>query len=88
MAYTIDWIGDVAFGVRTEQGRAIGFSLEEGQQVPQEFKEGDAVEIANRPAHPANIQMDMNDGFYEIKHIASGRTLRVYHRADQWRVKS
>ncbi len=47
---------------------------------------GDEVEIVNGPAHPAEIAMDMNTGYYEIKHIASGTVLKTYHRADQWKV--
>jgi hypothetical protein len=44
-------------------------------------------EIANRPAHPANVAMGMNDGFYEVKQVPSGKTLTVYHKADHWRVE-
>lgn len=75
MSYRIDWVGEVALGVRTEGGRPIAFSLEEGQIVPSEFKVGDEVDIQNHPAHPAKVEMGMNDGYYDIIHLASKKVL-------------
>ena len=64
MSYKIDWIGAVALGVLTPEGRPLAFSLEEDQQVPPEFKEGDEVEIENHPDHPANIAMGRENQGY------------------------
>lgn len=87
MSYKIDWIGAVALGVETGAGRPLAFSLEEGQQVPPEFKEGDEVTICNYPEHPAVLAMGMeNGGYYEITHVKSGTVLRTWHRADMYKV--
>ena len=87
MAYKIVWIGTVAFGVETEGGRQLGFSLEEGQTIPPEVKEGDLVEIANRPEHPAVLAMGMeNGGYYEFRHIPTGIVYRTWHLADSYKV--
>ncbi len=87
MPYTIEWVGEVAIDLRSDGGRSLSFSLEKDQRAPAEFKEGERVNIVNHPAHPAAIAVGMNEGYYEITHIASGRVLRAYHRADQWRVE-
>lgn len=88
MAYTIDWIGTVAIGVLTEGGRSLAFSLEDGQQVPAEFKEGDDVKIMNHPEDPVVLAMGLeNGGYYEITHIKSGVVLRTWHRADMYKVE-
>jgi hypothetical protein len=84
--YRIDWIGEVAFGVRTEGDRPVAFSLEENQTVPSEIKEGDLVDIVNRPDHPANIAMGVNRGYYEVTHPKSGKTFQVWHKNDLWRL--
>lgn len=73
----IDWIGTVALGVLTPEGRLLAFSLEEDQQAPPEFKEGDEVEIENHPDHPANIAMGReSQGYYEM------------HRAYMYKIES
>jgi hypothetical protein len=89
--YRIHDIGTVYIGIEeTKQGipesRLLGFTLPADTQVPNEFKEGDEVEIVNFPAHPAVIQMGNNPGYYEIKHLASGKILRTFHRDDEWKV--
>jgi hypothetical protein len=87
MAYKVDWAGSVALGVIEDNGRKFAFSLEENQSIPEEFREGDALEITNHPSHPAHIAMGMgNSGFYEITHIKSGKILRTMHRADEYKV--
>lgn len=87
MSYTIDWVGTVALGVKTEGGRQLAFSLEEGQTVPEEFQEGDLVEIANNPGHPAEIARGMgSSGYYEFTHLKTGKTFRTMHRADMYKL--
>jgi len=82
MPYTIDWIGTVALGVRTEGGRPLAFSLERHQRVPDELKEGDAVEITNHPDHPSVMAAGLEScGYYEITHIKSGKVLKTWYRA-------
>lgn len=89
MAYQIAWIGTVALGIETEGGRSLAFSIEDNQQVPVEFKEGDSVEITNRPDHPATLAMGLeSQGYYEIKHIRTGTILRTWHRADMYKVET
>jgi hypothetical protein len=84
MEYTIQWIEEVAFGV-SDGTRQIGMSLLEGQSVPTEFKEGDRVRIANSPdgLYARGLETD-NRGYYTVTHIPTGKTLTVWHRADEW----
>lgn len=85
--YVIDWIGTVALGVQTRDGRPMAFSLEEGQTIPAEFTVGDEVTIVNHPDHPAVQAMGMKSGgYYEITHVKSGKVLRTFHRADMYKV--
>lgn len=87
MSYRIDWIGTVAIGLETRAGRPLGFSLEEGQQVPPEFKVGDRVDVRNYPADAGSVLVGFeNNGYYEITHISTGVILRTMHRADLYKV--
>ena len=87
MGYYVDWVGEVALGVVADGGRPLAFSLEESQSIPPEFQPGDELKIENYPDHPAHIAMGMgNAGYYEITHVASGKTLRTRHRADEYKV--
>jgi len=79
--YTIDWIGTVAIGVLQDGKPRFALVLEEGQEVPPEFKVGDALRVENRPAHPAMIAMGINHGYYEVTHVPSGKRLEIMHRA-------
>jgi hypothetical protein len=85
--YRIFYIGDVSISVETSGGRVIAFTLPAENSVPEEFKEGDEVEVINHPAHPAIIGMGHNPGYYEIKHIASGKVLRTHHKDDEYKVE-
>ena len=88
MSYQIFHIGTVAISVAQEPGgRILGFTLPEEGTVPEEFREGDEVEITISMAHPAIIAMGHNTGYYEIKHIASGKVLKTFHKDDEWKVK-
>ena len=87
MPYKISYIGTVALGIETDGGRIISFTLPENSPVPEEFKVGDSVDVEIYPAHPAQIAFGHNTGYYEIKHLASGKTLRTFHKDDEWRVK-
>jgi hypothetical protein len=87
MPYKIDWIGTVALGISTEEGRLLAFSLEDGQQVPPEFKVGDPVKIVNHPEHPSVIAMGMeNEGYYEFTHIPTGTVFITQHRNDMYKI--
>ncbi len=81
----IGWIGSVAFQAFTDGGRELVFDLAEGQSLPPEFKEGDAVEIVNRPDPSAMFVPEINEGYYEVIHVASGQTIKVMHRTSSWR---
>jgi hypothetical protein len=87
MTYKVAWVGTVALGVETEKGRQFALSLEENQQIPPEFKEGDLIEIANHPDHPSVSAMGMEStGYYEITHLPTGTVFRTWHRADMYKV--
>jgi hypothetical protein len=78
--YTIDWIGTIAIGILLNGKPRFAMALEDGQQVPAEFKVGDEVRIVNHPADPASVAMGHNYGYYEIAHVPSGKVLRIMHR--------
>jgi hypothetical protein len=80
----LGWTGTVAFQVLDEK-RELVFDLGEGQSLPANWKEGDDVEIVNHPDHPANIAMDMNSGYYEVKHLSTGTKIEVKHDTSKWR---
>ena len=82
--YTVDWIGTVALGVLEDGKPRFALALEEGQEVPAEFKEGDELRIVNHPASPVMIEMGMNHGFYEVTHVRSGKTLTIMHRVYEY----
>jgi hypothetical protein len=89
MSYKIDWVGTVALGIETDQGWKFALSLEEGQQIPTEFKEGDPIAISNHPDHPSVAAMGQESGgYYEITHIPTGKTFRTWHRADMYKVEN
>ena len=85
MSYKMGWKGSAAFQAFTPGGRELVFDLAEGLSVPDEFKEGDDIDIINRPAHPAMTQMGMNHGRYEIVHLKSGAKFEVPHETSEWR---
>jgi hypothetical protein len=78
--YTIDWIGTVALGVLLDGKPRFALALEDGQEVPPEFKVGDELIIVNHPADPASIAMGHNYGRYEVIHVPSGKVLNIMHR--------
>lgn len=89
MPYRIFQIGTVAIMIEEYEGshtRILAFTLPADNAVPSEFKEGDGVEISISMSHPAEIAMGHNRGYYEIKHIASGKVLRTFHKDDEWKV--
>ena len=85
--YTVDWIGTIALGVLEDGKPRFAFVLEDGQQVPAEFKVGDELKIVNHPADPASIAMGMNYGFYELTHVRSGKVLKIMHRVYEYMFK-
>jgi hypothetical protein len=85
--YTIDWIGTVALGILLDGKPRLALALEDGQEVPAEFKVGDEVDIVNHPADPASIAMGMNYGYYEVTHVRSGRTIKIMHRVYEYMFK-
>jgi len=90
MAYRISSIGTVAIMIEQYEGdrtRILGFTLPADRAVPPEFKEGDEVEISISMSHPAEISMGHNRGYYDIKHIPSGKVLRTFHKDDEWKVQ-
>jgi len=62
------------------------FTLEEGQVVPPEFKEGDEVELHLHGDATAEIWgIEHSRGYYLFKHIASGKEFKTWHRAEAYR---
>jgi hypothetical protein len=85
--YTIDWIGTVALGILQDGKPRFALALEDGQEIPQEFKVGDEVTVLNRPADPASVAMGVNYGSYDVTHIPSGKVVKIMHRAYEWMFK-
>jgi hypothetical protein len=82
----ISWIGPISFGVE-RNGVMRAFSLEEGQVVPPEFKEGDLVELHLEGDPDAQIWgVENSDGYYLFKHLPSGKEFRTWHKAEAWRL--
>lgn len=86
--YTIEWVGTVALGILLDGKPRFALALEDGQEVPAEFKVGDEVTIVNHPDHPANVAMGINNGYYEVKHIGSGKTINIMHRVYEYMFKA
>ena len=61
------------------------FDLADGQTMPSTWKEGDEVDVALRPEHPAMLAVGINKGFYEVRHIPSGEKIKVMHDTSKWR---
>lgn len=73
----ISWIGPTSLGVELNDV-VKGFSLEEGQVVPPEFKVGDLVELHLESDPAAEIWgIDNSKGCYLFKHIDSGKSLEL-----------
>lgn len=85
--YTVDWVGTVALGILLDGKPRFALALEDGQEVPAEFKVGDEVEIENHPDHPASVAMGINTGYYEVKHVPSGKTIKIMHRVYEYMFK-
>jgi hypothetical protein len=81
----LGWIGTASFQAFTVGGQEVVFDLEEGNTPPPEFKEGDAVDVINRPDHPAMISMGLNYGYYIVTHVPSGVKMEVLHKTSGWR---
>jgi hypothetical protein len=81
----ISWIGPTSLGVELN-GVVKGFSLEEGQVVPSEFKVGDLVELHLEGDPTAEIWgIENSKGCYLFKHIASAKEFKTWHRAEAYR---
>jgi hypothetical protein len=85
MNYKMGWKGSAAFQAFTPGGRELVFDLADGLSVPDDFKEGDEIDIDVHSDHPANLQMGMNGGYYEITHLKSGVKFQVPHKTSEWR---
>lgn len=82
----ISWIGPTSLGVE-RNGVTKAFSLEEGQVVPPEFKEGDLVELHIQGDPMAEIWgIENSKGCYLFKHIASGQEFKTWHRAEAYKL--
>ncbi len=89
MSHTIFDIGTVAIFLQEGAGPLSiirGFTLPEGTKVPEEFKVGDLVDLANFPTHPAEVAIGHITGYYEINYLKSGKVLRTYHKDDIYKV--
>lgn len=85
--YTVDWIGTIALGVLQDGKPRFALALEDGQEVPAEFKVGDELRIVNHPADPASVAMGMNYGYYEVTHVPSRKVLPIHHRVYEYLFK-
>jgi hypothetical protein len=83
--YTLQWIGEVFLGVSTDAGRHVGLTLLKGHPVPAEFKEGDRVLIEASKKIPYEPEVETEHrAYFTVTHIATGKTLSVWHETDQW----
>ena len=82
--YTIEWIGTIGVSILRDGEPRFVLVLEDGQQVPPEFKVGDEVRIVNHPADPASVAMGNNYGYYAVTHVPSGTELQIMHRVYAW----
>ena len=81
----VAWVGPTSFGVELN-GATKAFSLEDGQVVPSEFKDGDLVEVHIHGDMLAVIWgIETSKGYYMFKHVPSGKEFRTWHRAEAWR---
>jgi hypothetical protein len=91
MEYTIEWIGEAFLGVSSDAGRHIGLSLLKGHPVPAEFEVGDRIRIATSPETPYEPYQPgaeaENRAYFMVTHIATGKTLTVWHQTDGWRLE-
>jgi hypothetical protein len=85
MNYKMGWKGSAAVQAFTPGGRELVFDLAEGLVVPDEFNEGDEIDIDCHSDHPANVSMGMNSGHYEFTHLKSGKKFQVPHATSEWR---
>jgi hypothetical protein len=88
MECTIGWIGEVILRLASDGGKLVEMSLLEGQSIPTEFKKGDRVRIVNSPdgLYARGIETD-NRGYYTVTHLPTGKTLTVWHSANEWRLE-
>jgi hypothetical protein len=84
MSYKMGWAGAAAFQA-FDGDKELVFDLADGVSVPPEFKEDDEIGIDVHSDHPANIEMGMNAGFYEVTHLKSGKKFKVLHKTSDWR---
>ncbi len=83
----ISWVGPISLGVE-RNGVIKGFSLEEGEQIPPEFKVGDLVELHLESDPMAEIWgIENSQGAYLFRHITSGKEFRTWHRAEAYRLE-
>ena len=81
---SISWIGATFLAVE-KNGVNLAFTLEEGQAVPPEFKEGDEVELhLHGDATAALWGVEKSKGYYLFKHIATGKEFKTWHRAEAY----
>ncbi len=81
----INWIGPTFLGVELN-GVSRAFTLEEGQVIPPEFKEGDQVELhLHGDPMAAMWGIERSKGYYLFKHLASGKVFKTWHRAEAYR---
>jgi hypothetical protein len=89
MLNTIFDIGTVAIFLEEGTGRPSiirGFTLPDDAKVPEEFKVGDEVDLTNHPSPPDQVAMGHITGYYEIRHVKSGKILKTWHKDDIYKV--
>jgi hypothetical protein len=79
--YIVRWVGPVGIGIHTQEGKSLTFSVVKNQYIPAEFKPGDEVTINTIPGNPP-----INQGYYEITHIPTGKILRIMGLNEQFKI--
>jgi len=80
-SFSIESLNQSIIHLRSPYGtNLVKLDLVNAQAIPTEFSIGEAVTVINHAPDPAIAGTGADDGWYEIKHIGSGRTLRAKHQ--------
>jgi hypothetical protein len=83
-SFSIEFLNQDIIQLRSPRGtNVVKLDLVTAQAIPTEFSTGEAVTVINHAPDPAIAGTGADDGWYEIKHIASGKTLRAKHQVAQ-----
>jgi hypothetical protein len=78
LLFNIDALDQNTVCLRSLRGtNTVMLDLVPEQAIPHDFSIGEAVTVINHAPDPAVAGLGADEGWYEIKHIASGKMLRA-----------